>query len=112
MSERNDGTAANLPYAVLGSGDLVSHLLRRNVDVGKEYHFNVFRMEPDEKVTHSLRPRDLRAIVKLCQVLAFTIADDGWLADDLRSELFELADDLDYITYQWSNADHAPSSKS
>ena len=97
----------NQPYAVLGSDDLASHLHRRDLnDDSKEYRFNVFRVEIDDGVSHGLRPRDLRSIVKLCQVLAFTIADDGWLADDLRAELFALADDLDYITHQWSSNDN------
>ena len=107
MSERNGNLKADQPYAVLGSGDLASHLHRHNVDSdSKEYRFNVFRVEMDGRVTHNLGPRDLRSIVKLCQVLAFTIADDGWLSKDLRAELFELADDLDYITHQWSNRNH------
>ena len=56
-----------------------------------------------ERVSHVLGPSDLRDIVKLCQVLAFTIADDGCLPADLRQQLFDLADDLDSITEQWSN---------
>lgn len=103
MFERN-AVAKTKPYAVLGSGNLVSHL--RRDDVNYEYRFNVFRTEQDESVTHGLRPDDLRALVKLCQVLAFTIADDGWLDDGLRAELFELADDLDYITHQWNTRGH------
>ncbi len=108
MSVQNGDKQVNpRPYAVLGSGDLVSHLQRDDLDPNsKEYRFNVFRLERDEQVTHALRPIDLRSMVKLCQVLAFTIADDGWVSDDVRSELFELADDLDYITHQWSRMDH------
>ena len=107
MSVSNGNSEVDQPYAVLGSGDLASHLHRRSIDADSEsYRFNVFRIEMDGSVTHSLGPRDLRSIVKLCQVLAFTITDDGGLPEDLRAELFELADDLDYITHQWSNSDH------
>jgi len=35
--------------------------------------------------------------VKACQVLAFTIADDGWVSNELRGELFALAERLDAV---------------
>ncbi len=112
MSAPNEDSKAGQPYAVLGSGDLASHLHRRNIDGdNKEYRFNLFLTEMDGRVTYNLGPRDLRSIVKICQVLAFTIADDGWLPKELRAELFELADDLDYITHQWSNSDHGPQTR-
>lgn len=111
MSDRNKTAATNQPYAVLGSGDLVSHLQRQDVDAdSKTYRFNLFRIEHDHQVTHGLRPNDLRAIVKLCQVLAFTIADDGWIPDDVRRELFELAADLDLLTHQWRTANSGTTS--
>jgi len=102
-----DAAKRNQPYAVLGAGDLVSHLHRDGEsNDGKAYRFNLFRLQRDEQVTHALRPSDLRSIVKLCQVMAFTIADDGSITDELRKELFDLADDLDYITHQWSDQAH------
>jgi hypothetical protein len=98
---------AKRPYAVLGAGDLVSHLQRRCGDGDIAcYRFNVFRIRSSEQVTHALRPRDLRSVVKLCQVVAFTIADDGWLDSDLRRELFQLAEELDEITRTWEVLDH------
>jgi hypothetical protein len=93
------------PYAVLGAGELVSHLQKNGNEVRHgQYRFNVFRLTQDSgEVSHVLGPSDLQDIVKLCQVLAFTIADDGCLPADLRQQLFDLADDLDLITKQWSN---------
>ena len=90
------------PIAVLGAGDLVSHLTR---DDGKGgYQFNVFRFGSRAKATHSLRPTDLRDLVKLCQVVAFAVVDDGWIALDRRGELLDLMAELDEITSKWSNS--------
>lgn len=90
------------PYVIIGSGDLVSHLHRDPAGEGYEYRIAVHRMLDSGGVSLSLRAEDLRSVVKLCQVLAFTIADDGWSSRDERTQLFALADDLDYITHQWS----------
>ena len=96
-------TKSRCPIAVLGAGELVSHLRRLdNTTDESNYEFNAFRLAEDMQATHVLRPTDLRNLVKLCQVLAFTIADDGWLSDETRAELFELADDLDGVTRKWS----------
>lgn len=91
------------PCAVVGAGDLVSHLYRRNDQAERaEYSFNLFRLIQNSEVSHSLRPEDLRDVVKACQVLAFAIADDGWLPDALNTELQELVSDLDSVTQRWS----------
>jgi hypothetical protein len=105
----HENELAKRPYAVLGAGDLVSHLQRQSEegDVAR-YRFNIFRETDAKSVTHSLRPCDLRCVIKLCQVLAFTIADDGWLSSDLRQELFQLAEELDQITHKWEAPDHGP----
>lgn len=95
------------PIAVLGAGDLVSHLMRLdNVVDDANYEFNAFRICGDLEATHVLRPSDLRNIVKLCQVLAFAIADDGWLTIGTRTDLYELANELDKITQKWSDHDN------
>jgi hypothetical protein len=105
--------ARTRPYAVLGAGDLVSHLQRRcgNGEPAR-YRFNLFRICPGERVTHALRPGDLRDIVKLCQVVAFTIADDDWIHRNLRRELVQLADELDQVTRNWSESDDGPETTS
>ena len=95
------------PCAVVGAGDLVSHLQRANDDAStNEYRFSVFRFNEGMESTHALRPQDLRDMVKLCQVLAFAIVDDGWVSDELREELSQLANDLDLVTQSWSNSRH------
>ena len=97
------------PYFVAGAGELVCHVHRD--DEGKssfEYRFNLFRIDSEGEATSWLRADDLRDIVKACQVLAFSIADDGWIEDSLREELAELANDLQPITDSWkdNNAQH------
>ena len=103
LAPQNDATSR--PYAVIGAGDLVSHLQRSSDDVGTlSYQFNLFRMQQNAEVTHALRPEDLRHIVKVCQVMAFAIADDGWIPAVVRRELFALANDLDEVTQRWSTS--------
>lgn len=95
------------PIAVIGAGDLVSHLQRGDDERDPDnYQFNVFRFGEDLAATHALRPCDVRDMVKLCQVLAFTIADDGWIPVDVRRSLIELASDLDDLTRRWSDTNH------
>ncbi len=92
-------TAKRQPHIVVGAGDLVSFVSRRpEYRESMRYAFNIFRMQPGGQVTQSFRPVDLHDIVKACQVLAFSIADDGWLPRDVRKELFDLADAIDTVT--------------
>jgi len=102
MPTPKDNKAA-APYAVLGAGDMVSHLQRRGDECNSlEYRFNLFRFRENSEATHAFRPADLRDIVKLCQVLASTLADDGWIHD----ELIGLANELDELTQKWSSENH------
>ena len=90
------------PIGVLGAGDLVGHLYRDQVDSDSaEYRFNVFRLCEDMAVTHELRTSDLRDIVKLCQVLTFSIVDDGWSPKAVRESLARLNEQLDEVTRSW-----------
>ena len=99
--------ASGQPVAVVGAGDLVSHVQRVDDERDPEnYRFSVFRFCRDLEATHALRPCDLRDMIKLCQVLAFTIADDGWISADTREVLIELANDLDELTQRWSGTDN------
>ncbi len=93
------------PLAVLGAGDLVSHLTRADDGAG-DYQFSVFRFGQRAETTHALRPTDLRDLVKLCQVVAFAIVDDGWIGDEQRRELLDLMGELDQITSKWSESAH------
>ena len=93
--------------AVLGAGDLVSHL-HRDVDADDlaNYRFSVFRLSQNLQATHELRACDLRDLVKLCQVLTFAIVDDGWISTETRNSLRELFDELDALTQRWSNTNN------
>ncbi len=93
------------PLAVLGAGDLVSHLTRAD-DGARDYRFSVFRFGQRAEATHALRPTDLRDLVKLCQVVAFAIVDDGWIGDEQRRELLSLIAELDQTTSKWSDSAH------
>ena len=91
---------------VRGSGDLVSHLHRGN-DLGDpgNYRFSVYRLSPELQATHELHAFDLHDLVKLCQVLAFAIIDDGWIPRETRDSLRALCDELDALTRRWSDTD-------
>ena len=93
------------PIAVVGDGDLISHVHRGEDERDpNNYRFSIFRFDEEHKVTQALRPTDLRDLVKLCQVLAFSITDDGWLPPDAHHALLELFEDLDELTCGWSEA--------
>lgn len=89
--------------AIVGAGDLVSHIHRipKN-DSSSCYRFNLIRVKADADVTGSFRPDDLRSIVKACQVIAFEIANDGWISGK-RQELLDLATGLDALTQSWES---------
>ena len=93
------------PLAILGAGDLVSHLQANGLSFQERYRFNLFRLnqETGEPICW-LRPEDLRDVVKACQVLAFAIADDGWVSDELRQDLRRLSSELDSLTLNWSES--------
>ena len=87
--------------AIVGSGDLVSHIHRvpKN-DAKANYRFNLVRVKASSSMTGAFRPKDLRNMVKACQVIAFEIAHDGWNGNR-RQELLELAKDLSELTQKW-----------
>jgi hypothetical protein len=88
------------PYTIVGAGRLVSALWKRT-DAGNswQYRFNVYRMNPlSGRVSRLFRPSDVFDLVKLCQVLAATLVDDGCISTDDRQQLRELAANLDAIT--------------
>jgi hypothetical protein len=94
------------PIAVLGAGELVSHLHRgSDAHDCPDYQFSVFRLSRELQATHELRPCDLHHMVKLCQILAFAIVDDGWVSRQTSDELRELFHELDALTRRWSNED-------
>ena len=61
--------------------------------------FNVYRMNGRTgHVSQLLRPDDVPDLVKLCQVLAVTLANDDCIPADQRRTLADLAVKLDAIT--------------
>ena len=97
---------SKMPYFIAGSGDLVAHVRRDEAELEAQPHsFNLFRISHDGETTSWLQPGDLKDIVKTCQVLAFSISDDGWVDDSLRVQLAELAKDLQDITDSWRDDD-------
>jgi hypothetical protein len=61
--------------------------------------FNVYRSNARTgRVSQLLRPADVPDLVKLCQVLATTLADDGSIPAHRRRKLADLAVKLDAIT--------------
>ena len=94
-----NGTASGQPIAVLGAGDLVSHVYRGEDERDPaDYRFSVLRINQELEVTHALRACDLRDMVKLCQVLAVSITDDGWISAAASKALNDLANELDELT--------------
>ena len=89
------------PYAMLGAGPLVSAVWKDgHPRSGWSYRFNIYRLGPHNgHVSQLLQPADLPDLVKLCQVLAATLADDGCIPPEQRDTLIELAAKLDKITH-------------
>ena len=87
------------PYAMLGAGELISAIWKTGDErSGRNYRFNIYRCKPDSgHVRQVFRPADVADLVKLCQVLAATLADDGCIPEELRRKLLDLAIKLDGI---------------
>ena len=92
--------ASSQPYAMLGAGRLVSSLWKSGDErAGWTYRFNVYRMsQRSGHVSQLLRPTDVQDLVKLCQVLAVTLSEDGCIPIEQRRLLAKLAAELDTIT--------------
>lgn len=99
MQEREKNKSAK-PYAVLGAGQLVSSLWKTGDEQrGWNYRFNIYRMnDRSGHVSQVFRPRDVQDLVRLCQVLAAALADDGCIPAVQRCDLAELSLKLDAIT--------------
>jgi hypothetical protein len=85
------------PMEIVGSGPLLSSIWKLgDVAAGCRYRFNVIR-ETSEKgfFTDLFQPQDLGHFIKLIQVLAAVIADDGCLSPSERRTLKNIATQLD-----------------
>lgn len=98
--KRTTSTTNTKPYAMLGAGQLVSAIWKTGDEQsGWGYHFNVYRSNNRTgHVSQLLRPADIFDLVKLSQVLAATLADDGCITANERLALATLAGELDGIT--------------
>ena len=92
------------PYASVGAGELTSFLWKTgDQDAGWRYRFNIFRLAAHgSRVTQLFRPQDIFHLVKLTQVLASVLADDGCLSPLDRGLLQRLANDLDALLFNAS----------
>jgi len=104
MRNRFTNSSVHAPtqlVAVVGSDELISRLYR---DPNANYSFDLRRADTHIEPEPSFNPDDLRSIVKLAQVLAFVIADDGWLRSESSGAILSLSHELDEITRRWDGA--------
>jgi len=96
-SKRTQETCCPKPMMLVGAGQLTSAIWKLgNEESGWRYRFNVVRQSaPGGCVTDLFQPMDLIHFIKLIQVLAAEIANDGCLTHDERVMLKNLAVQLD-----------------
>jgi len=96
-SKRTQETCCPKPVMLVGAGPLTSAIWKLgNEESGWRYRFNVVRQSaPGGCVTDLFQPMDLIHFIKLIQVLAAEIANDGCLTHDERVMLKNLAVQLD-----------------
>ena len=85
------------PMVLVGAGTLTSAIWKLGSEQsGWRYRFNVVRQTSDRRqFTDLFQPTDLIHFVKLIQVLAAVIADEGCLTQTERTMLRNLAAELD-----------------
>lgn len=89
------------PYCVAGADRLTSHLWKfGSEDTGYRFRFNVMRQEATGSVSQTFRPSDLASLIKLTQVLASILVDDGCISQAERRALKSLAQRLDLFVQQ------------
>ena len=96
-SKRTQETCCPKPMMLVGAGQLTSTIWKLgDEESGWRYRFNVVRQSaPSGCVTDLFQPIDLICFIKLIQVLATEIANDGCLTHDERVMLKNLAVQLD-----------------
>ena len=85
------------PMVLVGAGPLTSAIWKLGSEQsGWRYRFNAVRQTSDRgQFTDLFQPTDLIHFVKLIQVLATVIADDGCLTQSERTTLRNLSAQLD-----------------
>ena len=83
------------PMGMVGSGPLTALIWKSgDQDSGWRYQFSLFRQLKAGKVSQLFRPLDLMYFIKLLQVLAAVIADDGCLSPIETGVLRRVEQDL------------------
>ena len=86
------------PMGMVGSGPLTALIWKSgHQDSGWRYQFSLFRQLRAGKVSQLFRPLDLIYFIKLLQVLAAVIADDGCLSPVETGVLRRVEQDLDQL---------------
>lgn len=86
------------PMGMVGSGPLTALIWKSgHQDSGWRYQFSLFRQLKAGKVSQLFRPLDLMYFIKLLQVLAAVIADDGCLSPVETGVLRRIEQDLDRL---------------
>jgi hypothetical protein len=99
IESKKDKPDSPKPMMMVGAGPLTSAIWKTGDEhTGWRYRFNVFRQLAESgHVSQLFHPADLIQFVKLTQVLAAVLADDGCLPQTERSSLQQLASELDDI---------------
>ncbi len=111
MTNRNDDRLShsqfkNRPYRLV-AGDRLSSAIWKHGDEasGFRYGFNIFRMlASDGRVSQEFEPEDVLCLVKLAQIVATVLVDDGGITAELRRSLSLLAMRLDVVFGQSTQA--------
>ncbi len=87
------------PMEIVGAGPLLSTIWKLGDEhAGWRYRFSLTRQTSSRCVfTDLFQPLDLIHFIKLIQVLAFVIGDDGCLTQSERTTLKNLATQLDAL---------------
>ena len=86
------------PMGMVGSGPLNALIWKiGHQDSGWRYQFSLFRQLRAGKVSQLFRPLDLMYFIKLLQVVAAVIADDGCLSPVETGVLRRIEQDLDRL---------------
>ncbi len=106
MTEPSDEEFGKKPYSFVGAGRLTSLLWKAGSEHSEwKYRFNIVRGPTVlESFNPLFEPADLSHLVKLVQVMASVIVDDGCLNADDRERLRTLVTDLDELTVRWDSA--------
>ena len=81
---------------MVGAGGLSCTIWKPGCERGGfRYSFNIFKQDSfSGHVTQQFESRDIKDLVKLANLLAIVLVDDGCVSEKVRDELLELSADL------------------